>query len=665
MASPLTAVKFHSTKADGTDNAAGKIFTYAAGTTTPQATYTTSGGGTPNANPVILDGTGRASIYLDPGLSYKFVCQDSLGASVPDGTVDNWADRGDILRQDLASTTDAAKGAGLVGYASTLAYASGTIGLAVKDLQASYQVLTGADPTGVADSTAAIKALFDYCIPNKLQAVIPGGTYLVSGTVCSATYASGSLILLLAGDVTINVNAASAAFDSLIRCETTAASSITITGGRLTIVGNSKVGSAIYARHYGQGGMVNVENVKVSGCKNVNFAVENAGVYLYGRWVAGRLGVIEVDGVDRSGTGTASRGVLIADAGGPFTIESLKVSNVLSTGFTSDADGLYFSGYTSGASTTQREGSLTVQRAEFIDCQGRSIKAQHQDVVLRDVTVRRQLVTTFSVPDIDFQLGGGQIDTLLLQYIKNGGASPLNATFYPLASQHNCTDRVTTCRIGKVTLRSEMQLPRLVQVVVGATALDGGTMVDDVSLLPYGSFTGSFFARCVLEFDAGQVVASSNKTYLSVRNVRGDMSGIPILGHTGYSTTVATKLSVDAIGNNNTGTPDANNKSIAATSGGDIPAFLQFNFNGNIGFHALMMSTFAFDTQKLADGCRFSYIRATATVTNGPAIAAGTYVDVECLGSINGTSRKVRMTVDNGGTMDEWYTQSGAWGVIK
>jgi hypothetical protein len=78
-----------------------------------------------------------------------------------------------------------------------------------------------------------------------------------------------------------------------------------------------------------------------------------------------------------------------------------------------------------------------------------------------------------------------------------------------------------------------------------------------------------------------------------------------------------------------------------------------------------MMSTFTFNTQTLADGCRFTYVRATSTVTNGPVIAAGTYVDVECLGSINGTSRKVRMTVDNAGTMDEWYTQSGVWGVIK
>jgi hypothetical protein len=114
MASPLTAIKFHSTKADGTDNAAGKVYTYAAGTTTPQVTYTTPAAGTPNANPVILDGTGRASIYLDPALAYKFVCQDSLGASVPDGTVDNWLEAGDALRADLIEGTNAANGDALV-----------------------------------------------------------------------------------------------------------------------------------------------------------------------------------------------------------------------------------------------------------------------------------------------------------------------------------------------------------------------------------------------------------------------------------------------------------------------------------------------------------------------------------------------------------------------
>ena len=53
----------------------GKLFTYAAGTTTPQVTYTSASGVTPNSNPIVLNGGGRvpAEIWLTDGLQYKFV----------------------------------------------------------------------------------------------------------------------------------------------------------------------------------------------------------------------------------------------------------------------------------------------------------------------------------------------------------------------------------------------------------------------------------------------------------------------------------------------------------------------------------------------------------------------------------------------------------------
>lgn len=51
---------------------AGKLCTYVAGSTTAVATYADTAL-TLNANPVILDGAGRARIYLLPGHNYKFV----------------------------------------------------------------------------------------------------------------------------------------------------------------------------------------------------------------------------------------------------------------------------------------------------------------------------------------------------------------------------------------------------------------------------------------------------------------------------------------------------------------------------------------------------------------------------------------------------------------
>ena len=51
----------------------GCLYTDAAGTTNPQATYTDSTGGTPNANPVILDSLGSASVWFATNESYKLV----------------------------------------------------------------------------------------------------------------------------------------------------------------------------------------------------------------------------------------------------------------------------------------------------------------------------------------------------------------------------------------------------------------------------------------------------------------------------------------------------------------------------------------------------------------------------------------------------------------
>ena len=57
----------------------GKIYTYAAGTTTPATTYTSSSGITANSNPIILNSAGRVpyEIWLTDGTSYKFVLKDS------------------------------------------------------------------------------------------------------------------------------------------------------------------------------------------------------------------------------------------------------------------------------------------------------------------------------------------------------------------------------------------------------------------------------------------------------------------------------------------------------------------------------------------------------------------------------------------------------------
>lgn len=61
---------------DGSFLVGGKLYTYAAGTTTPLATYTSSSGGTANTNPVILNSRGETSVWLGSS-QYKFVLKDA------------------------------------------------------------------------------------------------------------------------------------------------------------------------------------------------------------------------------------------------------------------------------------------------------------------------------------------------------------------------------------------------------------------------------------------------------------------------------------------------------------------------------------------------------------------------------------------------------------
>lgn len=81
---------------NGVPLAGGLIYTYEAGTTTPQATYTTSAGTIAHTNPIVLNSAGRVpggEIWL-LFASYKFVLQTS--AAVLIATYDNITSGGGV-----------------------------------------------------------------------------------------------------------------------------------------------------------------------------------------------------------------------------------------------------------------------------------------------------------------------------------------------------------------------------------------------------------------------------------------------------------------------------------------------------------------------------------------------------------------------------------------
>jgi hypothetical protein len=84
--------------ANGSPLVGGKVYTYAAGTTTPLETYTSESAVTPNTNPVILDSRGECNLWFSTASSYKVVLESATGTL--QWTVDNISTYGTLASQN-------------------------------------------------------------------------------------------------------------------------------------------------------------------------------------------------------------------------------------------------------------------------------------------------------------------------------------------------------------------------------------------------------------------------------------------------------------------------------------------------------------------------------------------------------------------------------------
>lgn len=179
----------------------GKIYTYAAGTTTPLATYTARDGVTPNTNPIILDAAGRTpqQVWSTEGVLYKYVVATST-----DVVIRTWDNIGGSvvasdLAQDLANTSDNAKGDALIGFKQSNAagFLTGAVARTVNTkLQENLSVKDfGAVGDGVANDTAAVQAAI-----NAVVSVGGGSVYFPAGIYRCNVNVNSTFQVVLVGD---------------------------------------------------------------------------------------------------------------------------------------------------------------------------------------------------------------------------------------------------------------------------------------------------------------------------------------------------------------------------------------------------------------------------------------------------------------------------------
>jgi hypothetical protein len=164
----------------------GKLYSYEAGTTTPQTTYTSASGATAHTNPIVLDSAGRVAtgeIWLTAGQNYKFVLKTSTEV-----TIATWDNITGINGTGIASNAEnVVYDPPFTGAVSTNVEAKLAQNVNVKDF--------GATGNGSTDDTAAIQAALNA----STIVFFPQGNYLTSGITLNQNqkiYGFGSSLTL-------------------------------------------------------------------------------------------------------------------------------------------------------------------------------------------------------------------------------------------------------------------------------------------------------------------------------------------------------------------------------------------------------------------------------------------------------------------------------------
>jgi Pectate lyase superfamily protein len=171
--------------ASGNMLAGGRLYTYAPGTSTPKAAYTTSAGDVAHTNPIVLDSRGEAAIYWTG--AYDVVLRTSADSLIwgPERLEEpaSGATFTDFVA-DLADTSTVGNGDALVGVKRTAANAVGMTLHAWHEAQVFNVKEFGAAGDGVTDdATALTRAIAAAVSAGGGVVFLPSGTYSVASQV--------------------------------------------------------------------------------------------------------------------------------------------------------------------------------------------------------------------------------------------------------------------------------------------------------------------------------------------------------------------------------------------------------------------------------------------------------------------------------------------------
>ena len=202
---------------NGNPLSGGKLYTYAAGTTTPLATYTTSVGNVAHTNPIIFDSAGRVpggQIWLTDGnINYKFLLETSTSVLV--GTFDNIPT---AVSGTAAEIVYLPAGTGAV---ATTAQAKLRESVSVLDFMTTAQVASCQARDGT-DVTAAVLLARNKVMLQGGSLYFPTGSYVIDDTAlqnlsmvtlfgagCGSNIAGGATRLILKAGIRTSLIATS------------------------------------------------------------------------------------------------------------------------------------------------------------------------------------------------------------------------------------------------------------------------------------------------------------------------------------------------------------------------------------------------------------------------------------------------------------------------